>query len=277
MTEPDAQEGASPATDPVDQPGGVAPNAQRPRGRILGAIAIVAAVIVGIGVKLLIGFLAVGVAGGAISAFFGGPWQKLPGDVQSAYSQRLETAVTTRLDGLTPAARDILIEQWVRGGLLRLDDTKLMRRLDLEVEALGRSDEATCAAFGRQSLAGVQVGHEIGTKFVASLEQPSLVDWIGINVDAIEADLRGSPDAKLVDSAVVTPVIQKMATSLSAAQLGVFGKVNSGAAATDREVCDAIRAFYGAESILDPTARAAVARFDIQPSSTAPQPSATAP
>jgi hypothetical protein len=74
----------------------------------------------------------------------------------------------------------------------------------------------------------------------------------------------------------VTPVIQKMASGLAPAQLAVFGKVNTGAKVSDAEVCGAIRAFYQAESILDPQARAVVARFDVQPSTPgSPSPSGT--
>ena len=269
---PEANVTPSPATDPAAQLLVAAGPPRRPRGRILGGIGVIAAVVGAIGVKLLIGALAVGVATGAISTFFGGPWNKLPDDVRSAYGQRLQAAVGNRLDGLNSAASTVLIEQWVRGGLIRLEDTTLVRRLDLEVEALGRTDEATCAAFGRQAAAGVQIDHDVGTKFVGSLEQASLVDWIGINVDAIEAEIRGSPSAKRVDDASVTTVIQKMAGSLAPAQLAVFGTVNSGGKASDADLCGAIRAFYGTETGLDPQSRAVIARFDIQPSSPAPSP-----
>jgi hypothetical protein len=242
------------------------PPKRRPKALLLGAVALAAALVGSIGGKILIGFLAVNVAGAAISAVFGGPWERLPGDVRAGYEQRLKTAVGDRLDGLSEEASTGQFRTWLNSGYLRLDDERLIRHLELEIEALGRAEEPVCAAFGRQSMTGTEIDDETATKLIGSLEQAELAEWIGLNVDAVEAEMRGAPPPSSVTDAEVSPVIQILIGGLDQQQIETFAAIDAGQSAADAEVCSAIRALYQNALFLDPPSKAIMARLDVQPS-----------
>ena len=174
---------------------------RRPRGVLVGGIMAIAGIGGSLGAKLLFGLLAANVAGAAASALFGGPWDKLPGDVKNAYEQRLETAIGHRLDGMANAQQETQVAAWLRSGYSRLDDRRLTRHLELEVDALIKADVGTCATFGRSSISGTPIDSSTSNKIVGSLDQASMVEFLGLNVEAIEAELRGSPTPIHVTSA----------------------------------------------------------------------------
>lgn len=259
FAQPAGQWSSAAPVDPL-----AAPPKKRPKAAIIGALGIGAALIATVGGKFLLGFLAASVVGSAVSGLFGGPWDRLPSDARNGYQQRLEAAVGNRLDGLSEAAASKKIETWLFAGYLRLDDGRLIRHLELEIEALGRSDEATCAAFGRQSITGTDVSDDTGTKMIGSLQEAALVEWIGLNVDALEAELRGSPDPTSISDAESGPVFDQLIGALGPAEVATFAAVTSGGSATDAEVCTAVRTLYSASLDLDPISKAIMARIDVQ-------------
>jgi hypothetical protein len=242
-----------------------APRRQTRRGPLVGGLAILAGVIGTVGWKLLVGTVAVGIVGGTVSAFFGGPWDKLPSDVRASYQHRLETAVGSRLDGVSESAAKAQFETWLHGGFARLDDARLVRHLQLEVDALNRTSEKDCASFGRESMGGKPVDDDTSQHLVASLDQAAMVEFVGLNVDAIEAELRGSPAAVSVSSAESAPILQQMLGRLSSSQMQTLTALNSGTTITDREMCDAVRGLYGQSLSLDPSSLALLARLDVSP------------
>ena len=252
--------------DPAATSDAAPPPKRRPRAILVGGIAAVAALGGSLGVKLLLGLLAANVAGAAASALFGGPWDKLPSDVKNAYEQRLETAVGHRLDGMANAQQETQVATWLKSGYSRLDDRRLTRHLELEVDALNRADVGTCAAFGRSSIAGVQIDSSTSNKIVGALDQASMVEFLGLNVEAIEAELRGSPTPIHVTSAQTSASFQAMLGGLSQAEILTLSNLSSGQKAGDADTCNAIRGLYRQALQLDPASKAIVARFDIDPS-----------
>ena len=249
---------------PADGSAAEAPAPRRPKAAILGAIGVVAAVAVAIGVKVL-PFFAAGVIGSALSGVFGGPFDRLPSDVRGGYEQRLETAIGDRLEGLSDAEAGARIEQMLFAGLTRLPDDRIVRHLDLQVRALRVTSEATCAAFGRQSLGGLTINDDTSNDLIGSLDDAALAEWIGINVEAIEAESRGTPDQRFVTDAEVADVFDSIVGGLTPGQLNTISIVSNGGTAADADVCSAIRALYDETQDLDPVGKAAMARYDIQP------------
>jgi hypothetical protein len=239
---------------------------ERPRTRkaaLFGGVAILAGVIGTIGWKILVGTVAVGIVGGTLSSFFGGPWDKLPADVRTSYQSRLETAVGKRLEGLSDQAASAQFETWLHGGFVRLGDAKLIRHLQLEIAALNRAAEKDCATFGRESVGGKSVDDDTAKALVAALDQPGMVELIGLNVDAIEAELRGSPAQVRADQTEGGSIIRRMLAQLSPAQLTSLTAIGSGQTVSDRDACDAVRGLYGQSTSLDQGSLATLARIDV--------------
>lgn len=259
-----------PPIPPPIWPGGapesvVAAAAPRPKGRIIAAAGIVAAVVIGLALKFVLPLVVGGVVGSAISGAFGGPWDRLPTDVREAYEQRLEAAAGSQLDGLSDAQIATKIDGWLTGGYPRLDDAKLIRHLELAVQALNATDEATCAAFGRNSLAGVAFSDEFEAKLIGALDPAATTEWVGLNVDAIEAELRGSPEPLAVSAAESDALVTRLLARQPEAEIATLAALADGESATDPETCVAIRSLYNGILVLDPADKALMARIDVQP------------
>jgi hypothetical protein len=233
------------------------------RGPVFGGLAILAGVIGTIGWKLLVGTVAAGVVGGTVSAFFGGPWQKLPSDVRSSYEHRLEAAIGNRLDGVSDTAATAQFETWLQGGYARLDDARLVRHLQLEIDALRRAEEKDCASFGRQSVGGKAIDDDTSGHLIASLDQASMAEFVGLNVDAIEAELRGSPAPVVVSNAESGALFERLLGGLSTTQTETLSSISSGGSVDDHTTCDAIRGLYAQSLTLDAPSLALLARLDV--------------
>jgi len=240
------------------------PPSRRPKAVVIGAIGVVAALAVAIAVKVL-PFLAAGVLGSALAGAFGGPWDRLPADVQRSYEQRFAAAIGDRLDGLSDAEKATRIESLVRSGMPRLSDDRLVRRLGLQSTALRSTSETDCAAFGRQSIGGQTVDNETATALFAALATDDLVEWFGIALEAVEAETRGAPEPVFASEAESAAMIQTLLASMAEADVQTISDVSQAVNVADAEVCTAIRALYDAASNLDPASQMIMARVDIQP------------
>jgi hypothetical protein len=239
---------------------------ERPRTRkaaLFGGFAILAGVLGTIGWKILVGTVAVGIVGGTLSSFFGGPWEKLPADVRASYQSRLETAVGKRLDGLSNDAASAQFQTWLHGGFIRLTDAKLVRHLQLEIAALNRASEKDCATFGRESVGGKTVDDDTAKALVAALDQPGMVELIGLNVDAVEAELRASPQQVKADQTEGGSILQRMLGQLTSAQLTTLSALGTGRTVSDHDACDAVRGLYQQSTSLDQGSLAVLARIDV--------------
>jgi hypothetical protein len=233
------------------------------RGPLFGGLAILAGVIGTIGWKLLVGTVAAGVVGGTLSSLFGGPWEKLPSEVRSSYQHRLETAIGNRLDSVSDTAATTQFRTWLQSGYARLDDARLVRHLQLEIDALRRADEKDCASFGRQSVGGTTVDGDTSAHLIASLDQASMAEFLGLNVDAIEAELRGSPAPVIVSNAESGALFERLLGGLNASQMQTLSSMSSGSSVDDHATCEAIRGLYGQSLALDAPSLAVLARIDV--------------
>jgi hypothetical protein len=268
--EPAISAGGPPPIPPPVFPGGApesagSPPPGRPRAKWLAGLGVVAAVVAGIALKFVLPLVIGSAIGSAFSGAFGGPWEKLPSDVRAGFEQRLETASAGQLKGLSDAQTGSKIEGWLTAGMPRLDDARLVRHLELLTQSLDQADEATCAAFGRHSVNGAALADDASEKLIGTLDQAALIEWIGLNVDAIEAELRGSPEAKVVSATESDAVLNRMVASMTEADLTTIGALSSGQTLPDAQACAAIRSLYGTTRALDPADKVVMARFDVQP------------
>ena len=248
---------------PGSAAGQTATSGRRPKTIVLGAIGLVAALVVAIGVKVA-PFLAAGVLGSALVGAFGGPWDRLPTDVQNAYEQRIEAAVGDSLEGLEKAEGTRRLGALIMSGLPRLSDDRLTRRLVLQTGALGSANESLCADYGRQAVTGQAIGETISVALISNLSTDEVVEWIGINIEAIEAETQGTPDPVFVDEQEASAVLESVIGSMSEADVQAMADMSRGTPIEDAAVCSAIRALYGAVIDLDPSSQAVMARIDIQ-------------
>ncbi len=259
---------APPATDgwasPVSSSGQSSASGRRPKTIVVGAIGLVAALIVAIGVKVA-PFLAAGVLGSALAGAFGGPWDRLPADVQKGYEQRLEAAVGDQLDGLGDADTASRIEALIRSGMPRLGDGRLVERLGLQTAALMSTSESVCAAFGRKSIGGQTVDADTAEAMFGSLATDQLIVLADISVEAIEAEAFGAPEPVFASEAEASALIDTIFATMTEADIQTIVAMNERNPTTDAEVCSAIRSLYGGVNDLDPASQVVMARIDVQP------------
>ena len=173
------------------------------------------------------------------------------------------TAVGNRLDGASESVARAQFETWLHGGYARLDDARLVRHLRLEIDALNRTSEKDCASFGRESLGGKAIDDDTSQHLITSLDQAGMVEFVGLNVDAIEAELRGSPPAVSISSADSGPIFEQMLGALTPGQMQTLTALTAGSTVADREMCAAIRGLYGQSLNLDSASLAVLARIDV--------------
>lgn len=242
---------------------GAAPRPPRSgRRRLLGIVGIVALVVVGFLVRFGVGTAVHGIADQL--ALAGTPMGRLSADDRGAYSARLETALGDRATGLSDAQVGELVSQAERDGLPRLDDASLVDHLGIITSAIDAVDEATCATFARAALAAQAPGDDVSTKLTQAIPDEQVKAWVEISVRAVEASAASSaaPPAPAADAsdAAYTALFEALpAADLERVQ-AVTGDV---AAATDTEVCWAIRAVYDGAVALPLEHRAVIARVDI--------------
>lgn len=227
---------------------------------LVGGIAsVITIVAIKIGAGLLVGTVASSIAG----AFFGGPMDRLPPDLRQQYEQRLQTAIGSRLDGVQGQARDRQVQSWIRGGLLRLDDARLVHRLQLEVDAIFAVDEPTCAGFARLTFTG-ETSTDISRRVLSALDTAKLGEWIGMNVEAIEVELRATPDQQRASDSAIDRAFDRLLAAIAEPTAKRIIALADGIPASDAESCSAVRTFYGAAMNLDDTSRNVIARYDVQ-------------
>jgi hypothetical protein len=257
----------TPTTDgwapPASATGQPSTSGRRPKAIVVGAIAFIAALAVAIGLKVA-PFLAAGVLGSALAGAFGGPWDRLPADVQNGFEQRLEAAVGDSLEGLGGAERNRRLGTLILSGLPRLSDDQLVRRLVLQTGALRSANESLCAAYGRQAVTGKAVDEAISIALISSLSTDEVVEWIGINIEAIEAEMQASPEQVFASEEEASAVLDTIIGSMSEVDVQAMADMSRGTTTDDAHVCSAVRSLYGAVASLDPWSQAVMARIDIQ-------------
>jgi hypothetical protein len=237
----------------------------RRRGRVtaaaLGSLAIAAALLLKFVIPLVLG----GVAASAMGSLFGGPWDRLPSDTQSRLEQRFDAAMGDSLKGLSDADRGTHLEAMLTGGLPRLDDQTLIRRLQIESASLDATDEKTCAAFAQEFVKG-HVTTETSRKVLGSLDPQRYGEWIEINLTALEAESKGAPPRRVPSQADADAMSAALVGRVPPNHLATMQALDAdGTAVLDAASCSAARAVYVAGLGLDPKTLATLALVEVSP------------
>lgn len=248
-----------------DLPVGEPEPAPKKRRAIGFSIAVIGGLLGVVAVKFVLPLVLAGVAGQALGVVFGGPFDRLPGDVKQDIERRFEAAVGNQLEGLSDDAKLARVEALVTGGLPRLDDTALVSHLQLASSAFRRAETAACALVARAIVGGQDPPVDANVKMIGALSDTELKQWFELQILAIEAETRGSPAATLISDAEMDPYFEAVFQQLSAADLAAINSLSTGATVDDATACSAVRGFYGAIVNRPPAEVALFARYDVSP------------
>jgi hypothetical protein len=226
--------------------------------------------VVVIGVAIFLGAFAINLVRGSPvgdddrlgAAIAGELWDRLPQDARGELSRRAEAALGD--EELDPATAPAVVQERVRNGLRRLDDQTLVRRLTLQTAALGRADEATCAAFAAASFGGTSPTPEVAGRLIAALDDASLAEWMRIAMSALEAETRGSPAARSVAAAESEALFARLFAGLDPDQIGTI-QTAAAAGATQASACDGARVLYRALDAMPAADRTLAGLVDVTP------------
>ncbi|HEV8266363.1 MAG TPA: hypothetical protein VGQ06_15550 [Gemmatimonadales bacterium] len=152
------------------------------------------------------------------------------------------------------------VQSLVANGLLRLDDSTLIRRMELMAAMMEASDTVICAAIVRGNAGSSQM-----TLAMTQLQGPDLEDWIGLLVEAQVAQLE-QRKAHEVTSAALTRSVEAAVASLPDSEQNRMGDVLSGLeAASDGDACWAGRGLFRQGAALPEPHRSTFARGLVQP------------
>jgi hypothetical protein len=224
-----------------------------------------------IGVAIFLGAFAVNLVRGSLSgggddrlaaAIAGELWDRLAQDVRAELTRRAETAIGD--EELDPQQAPAVVQERVRHGLRRLDDETLVRRLALQTAALGRADEATCAAFAAASFAGTTPSPQVAGRLIAALDDAALTEWMRIAMSALEAETRGSPPPRSVPAAESEALFGRLFAGLDPDRIAII-QTAAAAGATQASACDGARVLYRALDAMPAADRTLAGLVDVTP------------
>jgi hypothetical protein len=276
--EPDGPTGIEPTLTPVEpttagaEPDGptggwiVPPPAPGRSGRKKAAILAGLAAIVAIpGVKIVTTLLAASVASTALGSAFGGPYAQLPGDFRSGIETRFKAILPADFEKLTDTEQIAWIRKQEEGGLVRLDDANLTRRLGLYVEGLGQMPVAACAAFVRETANGGETSSATNNAFLTALSVDERKDWIEIAIGALEAQVHATPVPRIVTDEEANGILSDVGSLATPDEQSAIRAYGGGTAGSDAALCAGLRAVYAIFARLPAADRTTVARYDLQP------------
>jgi hypothetical protein len=164
------------------------------------------------------------------------------------------------LRGLARSGAGDSVQSLVAHGLVRLDDSTLVRRMHLMSVMLDGSEESICAALSRGTPGSGQM-----TLAMAELEGPDLEDWAGLLIEAQIASLQQRP-ARYVTQEVLAHSVQAAIAALPEADEARMGAVlGRFATASDGDACWVGRALFREGAALPEPERSQLARGLVQP------------
>jgi hypothetical protein len=169
-------------------------------------------------------------------------------------------AMRNTLRGLARSGAGDSVQALVAHGLVRLDDSTLIRRMQLMSVMLDGSEEPICAALSRGTPGGGQM-----TLAMTELDGPDLEDWAALLIEAQIASLEQRP-ARYVTQEVLAHSVQAAMAALPDAQeariSSILGRFDT---ASDGDACWAGRALFREGAALPEPERSQLARGLVQP------------
>ncbi len=181
---------------------------------------------------------------------------ELPVESRSALEARLTAVRPTNFDGLSSQQRADWAEEFTWKGLVRLDDAALTARFRLRASAVGHMPEATCATFWRNMKNRVPTTDLV----LSALSVDQRRDWYEIAVEAIEAQVSGTPVPRVVTLDEVRVIAAKSRSLATPEELLALDSP----ATSDAAECASIRAVNATTLRLPAADLATVSRQEVQ-------------
>lgn len=185
--------------------------------------------------------------------------------LQEAFFRQIDKRSATpemrsTLRGLARSGAGDSVHYLVAHGLVRLDDSTLVRRMHLMSAMLDGSEESICAALSRGTPGSGQM-----TLAMTELEAPDLEDWAGLLIEAQIASLEQRP-ARYVTQEVLAHSVQAAVAALPDADEARMGTIlGQFATASDGDACWVGRALFREGAALPEPVRSQLARGLVQP------------
>ena len=241
------------------------PRAKPSRRGLFAAGGGILAVLIGIGAKILIGVVVVGVGGQVLSSLFGGPFDRLPQSTRDGFEQRLNAAIGSDAGSLSESAYAERYNGLLVDGESRLEDGPLVAELVFLDTMFRKADVATCATAARSEFSSTGATFDLSDKMWENLSQAELTRHIETQVSAVEAAARKAPPQRTVTSDQASSAINQVFGAVSTDQSAILNDIAGGKTRTDQEACTAARTFHDAEAALTPADLALLARFSVSP------------
>ena len=263
------------ATEPAGLEGGWVPPAQgstrvgRKTAAILAGIVALLAIP---GLKLVSILLAASVVSGALGSVFGNAYDQLPANFRSGISTRLEAVVPADFDLRSHAQQVAWLNEQRIGGMVRLDDEALVRRFRLLEEGLRGMPVPACAEIVDAVRSGRMASKTTDDAFFAALAEDQRMEWVEFEVEAIEAQARGTPVPRIVNEDEVAKVYEAADRLTTPDESGALDAFNADTTPSDAVACSGVRAYNAVLLRLAATDLATVSRYNVQPQPDDPLP-----
>ena len=262
----DPEPAATGPSAPVD--GWIAPSAG-PRSRLekialLIAVVAILSLVLAFAVGFVSAFFADRNAPPALASMIGPLYDELPADFRAGIDARLRAVAPAGWDQWTEAQRSGWAKEQVDEGLVRLDDATLVRLLRLGLAAEQRVPVAVCAAFLREG-GGSQVSRATDEAFNSAISPDERMERIEIHLEAIEAQVRGTPAQRTVSETDADRVNAAVEASLTPEERALVEAYLDGPSPSDAETCAADRAVIAATLRLPAGDLATNARWSYRP------------
>lgn len=170
--------------------------------------------------------------------------------------------IRNRLRNLARSGAGDSVQMLVAQGLVRLDDSSLIRRMELMSVMLDGSDETICAALSRDTPGSGQM-----TLAMAELQGQDLEDWAGLLIEAQVASLEERP-ARHVTAEVLAHSLQTAIANLPEnEQTRITDIMGQFATASEADACWAGRVLFQQGVALTEPERSQMARGLVEPES----------
>jgi hypothetical protein len=179
---------------------------------------------------------------------------RLPVGDQSALRDRA-SALTESLS-LGSDQSDEQLQAMMARGVSRLDDEKLVRRLELATWALGRMDPEFCGGVVRAGLSGRVPSPLHVAALLSALEPEELTEWLEIGLTAAEAESAGKPPRRSVSKRHADSLLERVVLKMRATDVDVLAAVGEGKPVASSALCRAVTAMYQVTLELPITERA---------------------
>jgi hypothetical protein len=224
-----------------------------------------------VGVVLIL--LAGGLVGGALvqtgrfgtpspGPAYGGQCVGLPADFCAKMSKRLEDIAPPDAKSLSSEEKAAWLDAQRRDGLPRLDDATLIRRYRLKAAGVAGMPIADCATFwgGTSNPRGGS-----RSAILDALSDEQRADWIEIEIEGIEAGVRGVPDVMIPTADAAHDAIQTFDGLATPEEARARAAWDDSAMPSDAVACAGVRALFAVVLRFSAADLATVARYNVRP------------